>query len=309
MNMENNNTPKEQIPGTLALFKSIENNRNKELERAPKVFDWDWNEVNVIENNFETFFSIAHCNYIYPKQEITKRIESSKILRNSMKWNISKELINEELIRLVKIYPELEYDSFFLTIINYLLHQIRLSIIIAVDHYSSNDYNNKLFKTIDNLYRNRKRSPDTIEKNTETANKISKTFIEIAHHKTYIESVDSVRTLLKGEEDSFEFFNQNFLHLLATIHENKYGHLEGMKTLKGIMKGTSSIYMRLLPTNSLRKNGKDELYRNLYPLFKILIKDPKLISFEEYDTKHWIRYKNYDHYKISKVKIILGKTK
>lgn len=122
-----------------------------------------------------------------------------------------------------------------------------------------------------------------------------------------------LKQIFNGPKDPLEYLTKNIVNFMITAYRVKFGD-KAAKVFAGAMAGDSYSYMRMLPIESIEKSGKKEMYRDLFPLFNLIIKDKTYLSSGAYKKNNakigdnYGAYDNYDAYKIAMVKTILGRT-
>lgn len=317
--MENPNNEiskqKENDGISIVLLNKIIKNRNEELKDEPNFLDWDWNDVNIIEENYNTFLILLTFNSIEPNPIITKKVAESKILNNVNKYIIPLDSIVNELNILIQKYPELDYDSFLYYIIYYIEIKVALAIIRGINYNKGINNMEELDVILKGIFRSRRRTKSTSEKSLIDFNSTVNGFSEgIKTNNTK----NSIEKILENTNNPTTSYIKIFINIIASLHEKEHKRLKGMKKTIGLFTGDTNQIMRLLPIDNLNSYKKKEVYRNLFPLFKLILvdnffyvmktenkKDKNYIPFEKICSE----YKSYNDYKIHIVKIILGKTK
>ncbi len=264
---------------------------------------WNWDDFNIINNNYHTFFNVLTHNALFPNEEITAKVNSSKILKNSGKWIISIKSICEELVRLKKLFSEIHSYAFMYYLISYLRINVMKSVLDSINANQNTNENKDI--DLDKLLRNRKRS-EKIDKDSDVfLKKIENTFEKTVQSKG---DRKPIQKLLKKVDNPGDYFLKNILATLTKHNTSEIGELKANKQIKGLFTGDAHEFMRLLPLDSITHHGTNKIYRNLFPLFKLVIQDKILLSEQEYNDQNNANYDSYDKYMIANVKIILGKT-
>lgn len=186
--------------------------------------------------------------------------------------SIEKEIKRLELIEGLLIFP----NSYLIACYNYLTTKF---IIEALDKFIGCDYNgietNKLF--VDFKNRNRRRNYEKYDNPKPFKNEFE-----------YLMNMQL--DLLEKKAIEFELEKSNFTNL----------------NLK-ILNGKSSFLQKSFQFETIGLSNR-QVYKELFPLFKLVLKDKEFKSMFEFDKNDYALNYNYDYdlYKISKVRDILN---
>lgn len=285
------------------LINEIIQYRNEDIEDNPDFLTWDWDDRDIIYQNSNAIFNILTFNALIPDKAITTKINSSKIIKSISKWNASFSEILNELLRLQEQFPEFNVNTVLYNIICY----IRINVMKLIEN-AINDIQSKIKKNdldLEMLIRNRKRSKK-IDSRSELFLKNIKHYIK--GRRIGKKTKNPFIKIINKTEEPINRMLQNIFAAIIKLNENKLSKLKANKLILGIATGNSHAFMRMLPLENLNHYGTNNVYRNLFPLFKQVIKDKILLSEEAFHNQNKVKYDCYDRYMISQIKIILGKT-
>lgn len=288
------------------------------------LFDLDWNDPKVIKGNQNTittvfvFYALFRTKTI---KSVAKKILTTTLLESTFKWFIPMMELRAEMNRLTDIYPTLNKYLFNFHIFSLIKINIALLIVKKIDKIEGTMNHMQLQTLVDSLYTKRRKSPKTIIKKSDA---IIQTFKVFSKKETIAKKKNSIRRLITKKENNFLDHTQNLmLNDLITKNEPYFGKKYIKEYISGHLLGNSSGMMRLLPIDELNAKSKRSLYINLFPLFRLILKDNILYSeleYTEYDAKIKTKkknsqvketnplYSNYSEYKLKNVMTILGKT-
>ncbi len=213
---------------------------------------------------------------LFPNNEILIKLQELKFANDALKWFVNLEEILNELERLTNIdglffLP----NSFLFAITNHL--KIKFNVNLIENFELNADYNN-----------------------TET-NIIYKDFAKRYKRREYNDNKNQI-----GKMDNFEIVIDNLLNTIEISTENNIELAK--KILLQATKGNTSYYYTMLDLFYCDGISRDKIYLEFFPLLKLIVKDYKLLSYDEfYKSKDNLYNSDYTKYKIARVKKIIQK--
>jgi hypothetical protein len=300
---------------TAEFLRELSQERDEDIRDYPNLLKLNWDDIKVLNKIDSSLYSVLAYNALYPNPRITKKVKASRILKPTAKWIIGLDKIQKELDRLKLLYPEMLIEVFQYFLIRFVVEKVKYSFLFVLSKQDINRDKNLMgqFNELNSLYRSMRRSP------RKTTNSLKYTFDfseAVLKGNKDGQMTKSLNKLFKDKKEPIENLINNLIRTFATPYIELMGPQKGLRTAIGLLTIESYQCMRQLPIFLLEKNGTNELYRNFYPLFFLVIKDKVLYSREQFmkNAKNAIKKSNpydgdYNKYKISKVKTILGKTK
>lgn len=297
-----NNTDLIEKLAFVGLLKEITDERNEDIRDFPDFLRWDWNDISILKNNSTAFFSILAYNSLYPNPVINEKLKSSTYLSGVVKWSIGLDPMVKELEYLSIKYPKLNLQAFAYYCFAFISLRVQKVILLAIsDNKSEANY----VPVLQKYFLQSRRSPKKTIKGTQNVIKLGLAF------KKGIENNDTKERLtnfLGNEENPVNSLMEMTMQTQVASLTAYKGRKAAMKQLIGAIDLDSYAWMRLLPIEELEETyNKSELYRDLYGLFKLILKDKTLLSEEEHKKDLPDRY--YNIYMVNQVKIILGRTR
>lgn len=212
---------------------------------------------------------------LFPDEEVIQKLKSYQFASPTLKWMVNLDEITFEINRLIKIeglyFPAYAYLIIIETHLSLKFH------INFIENFVSTTYNNQdtsfLFVDFDKRIRRR-----------DYHKKMNQTPKMDAFEKTMNEIFDDFEIITSEDAD---FSN---------------------KLLRQSAKGNTSYYLTLINKFSVQGMSRDKIYRELFPLLKLIIKDKELLSFDQFISTKDDKYNaDYTNYQISRVKKILQK--
>ncbi len=231
-------------------------------------------------NNSETinyiiqFMSLIRSQVLFPDDDTIIKLREYKFSNEVFKWFVPLADINDELIRLKKLKLEFHFSTIFNAVQSYLETKVIISIVesFGLDtSFSKNPESNVLFKHYSNFFRKRKYNRD----------------------KGKTGKMDSGDQILTKHLKGLDKVIGPDLDLETIV----------LSFARGEFEMTKNVF------NEIRASGmsKNQLYFELFSLMKLVYKDAKLYSSEEFDDLDTLIYGgSYRKYKIARVKKILS---
>lgn len=214
---------------------------------------------------------------LFPDDEVLNKLRELKFANHSLRWFVKIEDILKEIERLNNLKGLFFLPNPYLFAITSHL-QVKLFISLIEDFELISIYNNSDTNIVYKDYAERYRRREYNEKKMQTP-----------------------------KMDFFEKIMNNFYDIIEkTIDNDK---VLAKKMMLQPLKGNTSIYYTILDSFHCEGISKNKVYKELFPLLKMIMKDYELLSEEEFATKDKdANYEaNYSKYKISRTKKLLQK--
>jgi hypothetical protein len=304
MNKPTSNTTSNEkvVSAAVELINEIVNDYKEDINEYPDFLLWDWKDINVLKKYDSILISILAYNAFYPNLEIIKKLKDSRRTSSISKWAIGMEPIIDELERLGKKYPEIHMDAFAYYTFMFINMKTRTSFLKAINEDKSEVFLDELPKR---YFLQSRKSPKSTKKGVKKLGELGNTFNKgLKENNIKAE----LTTFLKDEKNPIDSLLKMIIQSQVANTTAIMGRKKAIKKWVGVMQVDPYTYMRLLPIDELEKNyPKNALYRDLFPLFKLILKNKTLLSEEEHKLDRQDTY--YNIYKVNQVKIILGKTR
>jgi hypothetical protein len=267
---------------------------------CPEFLSFNWEDVTILRTYSYAFLSILAYNSIVSNPSVTEKLKNSKLLSKVAIWTMDFKQVVLELNSLALKYPEMNVWQFADDIVFYLSFRTQKAFlsIISEDKSALN-----FSSEFEYYFTQNRKSPNVTIKQRKRVKDLQFAFVSGVQNKDTNNQLDK---LFKKDKDPINSMVKMLGHTLIDLASDAWGRKEAMKLLIGAMNGDSYATMRLLPTQGLEEKYKDRFYRDLFPLFKLILKDKNLLSEEEHKIDLPNTY--YNTYKVVKVKTILGKT-
>jgi hypothetical protein len=292
----------EFVSASMEVINEIVNDYKEDINEYPDFLSWDWKDINVLKKYDSILISILVYNSFYPNPEIIKKLKDSRRLSPISRWAIGIEPIIDELERLRTKYPEIHIDAFKYCIYQFVHMKTRMSFLMAINEDKSEVF---LGESIKRYFLQSRKSPKSTTKGVKKLGELGNTFNKgLKENNVKAE----LTTSLKDEKNPIDSLLKMIIQAQVANATAIMGRKKALKHFVGVMQQDPYTYMRLLPIDELEKNyPKNALYRDLFPLFKLILKDNTLMTEEEHEKDSPDTY--YNIYKVNQVKIILGKTR
>lgn len=212
---------------------------------------------------------------LFPDEEVIQKLRSYQFASPTLKWMVNLEEITFEINRLIKI-EGLYFPSYAYLIIieTHLSLKFRINF---TENFVSTTYNNQdtsfLFVDFDKRIRRR----------------------DYNKKMNQIPKMDAFEKTMNEIFDDFE---------IITSEDADFSN----KLLRQSAKGNTSYFLSLINKFSVQGMSRDKIYRELFPLLTLIIKDKELLSFDQFISTKDDKYDaNYTNYQIRRVKKILQK--
>jgi hypothetical protein len=284
------------------LVSELISERNEDVNDCPHFLSLDWSDTKVLNDNRQTFLSILAYNSIYPDEAIMQKLGNTKLLKSVAKWVISLESIIAELEILKSKYPQIDALYFAYYLIYFITNKSKISFSQAIIEDKS-ELN--ISSIIENYFKQSRVSPKS---NLKGVKKTVEFGLALNRGLKEKNTKEQLSQYFNAAKDPIEMILRSLIQSHIAVDTSKYGRKNAMKQLIGLYGLDPYVYMRSLPIDELEKNyPKNALYRDLFPLFKLILKDKDLLSEEEHKKDSPDTY--YNIYMVNQVKIILGKTR
>lgn len=259
-------------------LREIENNAKAARE---KIMNGNFNHLQDTSNQDDKInFIIQFINLVpecvlFPDDELFNKLREYRFGKSVFDWFVPIENIIYEFKELRKIEESFfPLDGYLMAIHNFLRTKIKCEIIESFDlgvKHGKKEVSNIAYKTVDNMLR------------------------RLTYHedKNQIDELDSIELL--------------FLLKMKSAEDQTNYEINFKKHLKSAMDGNFEISKDLFSDFYAPNISKNEVYFHLFPLVKMIFKDVKLYSEEEFDNFPPVIYDgSYRKYRISRVKKTLG---
>jgi hypothetical protein len=226
--------------------------------------------IEFIVQTMELVFDLA----LFPDDLVINRLKELGFTNEIIKWFVKLDDVLIEIERLSNIHGVLFFKYSLLFVIS--THLQLKAMITAVENFGLHEFHN----------------------NTDT-NLLYKWSVKLYRRVEYNKS--------KRQEPKMNAFDRQILNIFKMV-ENKTDKAIARKYILQTLKGNTSLYITMLDQFYNKGISRNEVYRELFPLLKMVMKDTELLSDEEYFATKDDKYDaNYNSYKIARVKKILQK--
>lgn len=267
---------------------------------CPGFLQLNWEDITVLRTYSYAFLSILAYNSIVSNPLVTEKLKNSKLLSKVALWTIDFNQVVLELNSLALKYPEMNVGQFADDIVFYLSFRTQKAFLSII---SENKSALNFTSEFEYYFTQNRKSPNVTIKQRKRVKDLQFAFVSGIQNK---DTKSRLKKLFKKDKDPINSMIKMMAHSVIDLASDALGRKNAMKLLIGAMAGDSYAFMRLLPTQVLEEKYKNRFYRDLFPLFKIILKDKELLSDEEHEIDLPNTY--YNTYKVVQVKTILGRT-
>jgi len=223
---------------------------------------------------FRQFHDLLTDLTLFPDDEVLKKLRELRFANNSLKWFVKLQDITNEIDRLSKI------DGLFFFPNAYLF---------AVSSHLSNKFFINAFEGFEF---------SATHNNAET-NIIYKDFAARFRRRDYNEAKNQTPKM-----DMYEKIMNRQIDMLEKVTDNDKGFAKSF--MPQAAKGNTSSFYTLLNGFYCEGISKNKIYRELFFLLKLIMKETDLLSKKEYCSEKEEQYNaDYSKYQITRVKKIL----